>query len=354
MTCDLVLRDVAEDDLPIFFEHQSDPDANYMAAFTAKDPANREGFDAHWRKIMADPTVRIMTILWQDRVVGSVLSYEEAGRPEVSYWIGRKYWGKGIATRALAEFLARGNTKRPIYARVAKDNFASIRVLAKCGFAVIASAKGFANARGCEIEELVLELRHPMPNHQRARVTGAIAFRPVTLADSGIMAALHTESWRSAYRGILPDSYLDGPIAEERANHWQSQLSAEGPSRRLRLLVEVDGTPVGFACGSLGEDSRQGATLENIHVLPSFRARGLGRQLFAGITRWAMAAEPGWPIHLWVYEANHAARRFYDLLEGEITERQFRQAPGGRDLPLLRYLWRDPQRLLNNLTRPSV
>lgn len=88
MTNDLLLRDVVEDDLPIFFEQQLDAEANYMAAFTAKDPTNRDAFTAHWNRILADATVTIKTILFDGRVVGSVLSYEESGKPEVSYWIG--------------------------------------------------------------------------------------------------------------------------------------------------------------------------------------------------------------------------------------------------------------------------
>ena len=82
MTSTLLLRDVIEDDLPIFFEQQLDPDANYMAAFTAKDPTNREAFTAHWNRILADATVIIQVILCDGQVAGSVLSYEEAGTPE--------------------------------------------------------------------------------------------------------------------------------------------------------------------------------------------------------------------------------------------------------------------------------
>ena len=92
-------------------------------------------------------------------MVGSVLSYEEAGKPEVSYWFGREYWGKGFATRALSDFLVHVNLTRPIYARVARGNLGSRRVLEKCGFTIIGKARGFANARGVEIEELLLELR---------------------------------------------------------------------------------------------------------------------------------------------------------------------------------------------------
>ena len=159
MTTALLLRDVIEDDLPIFFEQQLDPDANYMAAFTAKDPANQDAFMAHWNRILADPTVIVKTIVFDGHLVGSVLSYVESGRPEVSYWLGKEYWGKGLATWALSDFLATGNTTRPIYARAAQDNTRSLRVLAKCGFMVTGKSKGFANARGQEIEELILELR---------------------------------------------------------------------------------------------------------------------------------------------------------------------------------------------------
>jgi len=158
MTSELVLRDVVDSDLPIFFEQQLDPEANYMAAFTSKDPSDREAFTAHWHRILADATVIIKTIVGDGQVVGSVLSYEDAGKPEVSYWIGKEYWGKGFATRALSDFLADGNKTRPIYARVARDNLGSRRVLEKFGFTIIGEARGFANARGGEIEELILEL----------------------------------------------------------------------------------------------------------------------------------------------------------------------------------------------------
>jgi len=156
---DLLLRDVVEDDLPLFFDFQLDPDANHMAAFIARDPTDRVAFTAHWNKILAEPTNIIRTIVWDGKVVGSVSSYVESGKPEVTYWIGSAHWGKGIATRALTAFLAQVNTTRPIYARVAKDNLGSRRVLEKCGFQVIGEMRGLASARGEEIEELILELR---------------------------------------------------------------------------------------------------------------------------------------------------------------------------------------------------
>lgn len=154
----IILRLVINSDLSIFFEQQQDPDANQMVAFTSRDPSDQLAFNTHWQKIMADQSVIIRTIIFHDQVAGYVLSYLDEGKPEAGYWIGKKFWGKGIATAALSEFLYSANTIRPMYARTAKDNQASKRVLEKCGFCVIKEMKGFANARGEEIEELLLEL----------------------------------------------------------------------------------------------------------------------------------------------------------------------------------------------------
>jgi len=159
----LHLREVDADDLAIFFEQQLDADANFMAAFTAKNPTDHDAFLTHWRRIAADSTVQIRTVIVHEEsgsaeVAGYVLSYEEDGRPEISYWLGRGHWGRGIATRALAAFLADVERRRPIFARVAADNLASRRVLEKCGFTRIGDYRGFANARNAEIDELLLEL----------------------------------------------------------------------------------------------------------------------------------------------------------------------------------------------------
>jgi RimJ/RimL family protein N-acetyltransferase len=158
-TSDILLRDVMRSDLPIFFDQQLDQDANHMAAFTAKDPTDRDAFMAHWTRILGDKTITRQTILLDGHVAGWVLSYEdeEFGKPEVSYGIGKSYWGKGVATRALSAFLKHIEV-RPLYARAAKDNIASLRVLEKCGFTRIGEGKGFANARSEEIEEFILRL----------------------------------------------------------------------------------------------------------------------------------------------------------------------------------------------------
>jgi RimJ/RimL family protein N-acetyltransferase len=125
-----MLRDVREEDLPIFFEHQRTPEAHRMAAFP---PREREAFMLHWRKIIVAPTARNRTIVVDDDVVGNVCSWDAGGRRFVAYWIGREYWGRGIATAALLEFLCEEPT-RPLCAYVAAHNRGSIRVLQKCGF----------------------------------------------------------------------------------------------------------------------------------------------------------------------------------------------------------------------------
>lgn len=154
---EVLLREVADDDLPIFFSQQLDPEANHMAAFVGRDPTDKDAFAAHWARIRADETVTMRTILYRGEVAGYVARYKHLGEPEVCYWIGKEFWGKGIATEALADFLA-VLPERPLFAHAARDNVASIRVLEKCGFKISGYDKGFANARGAEIEEVALKL----------------------------------------------------------------------------------------------------------------------------------------------------------------------------------------------------
>ena len=154
---DIALRDLEDSDLPVLFEQQRDPEANWMAAFISRDPSDWEAFLKHWRRVLGDPTAIIKAIVRNSEVVGSVGSFVWEGKPQVTYWIGKQYWGQGIATRALAEFVRRLET-RPLYASAAADNTASIRVLEKCGFTIRGSARTFAGARGREIEEVMLQL----------------------------------------------------------------------------------------------------------------------------------------------------------------------------------------------------
>jgi RimJ/RimL family protein N-acetyltransferase len=129
----VLLREVTEADLTVFFEHQRDPAANAMAGFPARE---RDAFMAHWAAIMTDGTVLVRTVLADGRVAGNVMSFLHEGAREVGYWIGREFWGMGVATRALRAFL-RIEPRRPLYAGAARHNAASIRVLRKCSFALL-------------------------------------------------------------------------------------------------------------------------------------------------------------------------------------------------------------------------
>ncbi|MFH8660147.1 GNAT family N-acetyltransferase [Streptomyces afghaniensis] len=150
------LRQVHDSDLPVFFRQMNDPEALRMAAFVPKDPADRGAFDAHWARIRSSSDV-VRTVLADGDVVGSAAVYGVPGEREVTYWVDRAYWGKGIATAALGALLTEV-PERPLYARAASDNAGSLRVLEKCGFRAVATASGYASARGAEIEETVLLL----------------------------------------------------------------------------------------------------------------------------------------------------------------------------------------------------
>jgi RimJ/RimL family protein N-acetyltransferase len=155
MQCEL--RELRDEDAAVLFEQWADPVAAHMAAFTGPDHMDRAAFERRLSRLSADETVINNVVVVDGEVVGTIGSWGEPDDREVTYWIGRSFWGKGIATAALKAFLTVDPT-RPLHARVASDNVASRRVLEKCGFQVIGHDRGFAEARGCEIEEVVLRL----------------------------------------------------------------------------------------------------------------------------------------------------------------------------------------------------
>ena len=157
VTSDVRIRPVRDDDLPAFFAHEQDPQANWMAAFGPADPSDRAAFEAHWKRIRADPRIVPRTVTVDDDVVGYVTAFPVGDRTEVSYWIDPRRWGRGLATAALAALL-RELPQRPVHARAAKDNVASLAVLCKCGFVVVGEDRGYAPGRGHDVEEYVLQL----------------------------------------------------------------------------------------------------------------------------------------------------------------------------------------------------
>ena len=179
-------------------------------------------------------------------------------------------------------------------------------------------------------------------------MTPSVRIRPATAADAAAIARLHAESWRLTYRGILADAYLDGPVAAERLELWTRRFALPAAQRPFVLVAEA-AELAGFVCVLRSADPEWGLCLDNLHVRPPFRSGGWGRRLFAEAVRWALATAPECPLHLWVFEANRDAARFYERLGGEAVERRVNEAVAGMPAPSIRYAWRDLATLLRRL-----
>ncbi len=151
------LRKTLAADLNFFFQFQLDKEAQYLAAFMPKDCDDKDAYLAKHTRFLNDPTITNKTILVGNEIAGSVAKFVMAGEAEITYWIDKRFWGQGIASAALKDFL-KIETTRPIFGRVAFDNYGSQKVLEKCGFVKIGTDKGFASARQMEIEEFIYKL----------------------------------------------------------------------------------------------------------------------------------------------------------------------------------------------------
>ena len=154
---DIKLRPTEIEDLDTLFLFQTDTEGGYLAAFMSKDPTDKTTYIDKWTKLLSNPTVNSQTIIIDKTIVGSIAKFVMEGDTEITYWIDRKFWGQGIATKALSELLTI-ETIRPIFGRVAFDNFASQKVLEKNGFVKVGTDKAFANARQKDIEEYIYKL----------------------------------------------------------------------------------------------------------------------------------------------------------------------------------------------------
>jgi ribosomal protein S18 acetylase RimI-like enzyme len=173
-------------------------------------------------------------------------------------------------------------------------------------------------------------------------VTPEFDLRTAEAADADRVAALHAASWRSAYRGLLADAYLDGDIDGERRAVWRVRLATAGDET---VLACGGGTVLGFCCFRVDADPRWGTLVDNLHADPAHRGLGIGRRLLSDVARRAGAAAPGRPVHLFCLAGNGAARGFYERLGGEVVERCEHDEPDGRRHPVLRYAWASPAAL---------
>jgi len=173
--------------------------------------------------------------------------------------------------------------------------------------------------------------------------------REATAADAPAIAYLHAESWRSAYRGILTDYYLDNRAHEERLAVWQERFAAADAKQLMYVMVAEGGDSlVGFVCLFPEQDQTWGSFLDNLHVMPGLTGRGIGRQLLSEAGRYLMTRAPHCGVCLWVIEQNYGARRFYERAGASIVGSRSNQMPDGQSVVADRCQWCSPDLLLAN------
>ena len=138
------------------------------------------------------------------------------------------------------------------------------------------------------------------------------AIVPATPEDVTSIAALHAASWRSTYRGLLPDLFLDEEVDRNRLDLWQRRFELDEGSRPLTLKAMSGGTLTGFACALIDDDAEWGTLLDNLHVRPDATSRGIGKLLLGAVLARVREAGVSKRLHLWVLDANTRARRFYE------------------------------------------
>ncbi len=170
--------------------------------------------------------------------------------------------------------------------------------------------------------------------------TPSLHIRPAHSRDAKILAHLHADSWRDAYRGILSDAYLDGNIADERYAHWCSRF--DHPTKdQFGFVAVLNDTTVGFAFAYPHADVRWGTHLDNLHVRPGLRGGGIGSRLLHTVTSHVRTHHAGEGLYLWVYELNTRTRKYYERLGAQQIERAVIAAPGGGTVSEWLYAWPD-------------
>lgn len=152
---DVRIRTIEVADLPVLYDFQLDTEANRLAAM---NPRNVDQFNDHWEKILNDTSVTVRAIQFGDELAGCISCFKSDGQDSIGYWIGKDFWGKGVATQALRLLLGEVSA-RPLRACVAVSNVGSLRVLQKCGFGIIGHRHSPADERYLECEEAILELK---------------------------------------------------------------------------------------------------------------------------------------------------------------------------------------------------
>lgn len=141
----------------------------------------------------------------------------------------------------------------------------------------------------------------------------ALLVREMTLADCERVAEIRVGGWQTAYRGIVPQSYLDTMSVPENTERQRMRFLRHNPGV-LDLVAEEDGELIGWLCHGPyrdGEKHTDDAELYALYVAPGRHRRGTGRALLRQSTRRCAAAGYGRML-LWVLKENDRARRFYE------------------------------------------
>jgi GNAT superfamily N-acetyltransferase len=156
--------------------------------------------------------------------------------------------------------------------------------------------------------------------------------------DAERLATIHVEAWKSAYRGQVPDQYLDALSGAGKLDPWRTLLSDSSPSQATLVLVE-DERPIGFAhCTTQWHavDDELTGEIASMCVDPSIWRRGGGRLLMAAAVDWSRAKGCGSAL-LWVLDTNTGPRRFYEAMGWTADGAQQGIDLGGRELVEVRY-----------------
>ena len=165
-----------------------------------------------------------------------------------------------------------------------------------------------------------------------------MTFRKVLQNEAPQIAALHARSWQIAYKGILSDDFLNHEVFEERLKVWQNRFATPEDNRCIFVAVDA-GVICGFICIYGNDDAQWGSLIDNLHISPDFKGKGIGKRLMDEAKKWIFETYQATHFHLWVYENNHAARQFYEKLGGEKVEIEPYEGPDGTWANALMYVW---------------
>lgn len=163
-------------------------------------------------------------------------------------------------------------------------------------------------------------------------------FRIATPRDIETIANLHALSWQNSYRGMLTDDYLDNHVLADRIQVWTQKIN-EPPAHQIILLKEIDHTVVGFVCAYGSSTDEFGTFIDNLHVLPGFKGKGIGRELMRNVYDWSLQQFNQPKLYLKVLEDNHPARFFYEKVGGVKQASFSDEMPGGNLVRVWRYVW---------------